>query len=199
MSQSCLDDLIELLSAKLPGHVNRKRTVVEQVLVARLHFYDTHAPECFFAIGLITTNTAQRIVADGKAHCYHDLWATCQSCADEWIYFPDEQGDGFEVNPILHSCYDHLCDDENPDSFKQYADAICTAAREINKMAVQTFQNVHPCFQLVPADAGFELGDDSIMRLTMQETSIAQLAQSGFLDLNDKHFGIYPPELYGSR
>jgi hypothetical protein len=91
-----------------------------------------------------------------------------------------------------------LCDDEIVDSYRQYAESICTAAFRINSNISDYFPGESDLFNLVPADDSFEfLGDDDAIRLSVPPDRIATLIQGGFLDDRDEHFGIYPKDIYG--
>jgi hypothetical protein len=163
-----------------------------------MNFYDTHAPQCYFAFALTHLSTAKQIVNGQNPHRFNSLWATSEAGADERFYFPETVGDDFAYDPVLEACYAFLCDDEITDKYEQYAKAICAAALVINQNFSTYFPQETTQFCIVPGDDSFEfLGDDEAIRLSMPQARIAELRSAGYLDRDDSKFGIYPADIYG--
>ncbi len=197
MRPDCLTSLEELIVSNLPRYIAAHRSTTQPLFTIRLNFYDTHAPRCYFALSLTYQSTAEKVVLQEGRPCLSKLWAGGESIHDETIYFPETVERDFVYNPILDACYKYLCDDEIEDSYRRYAEAICSAAYHINSNISNYFPGESDFFNLVPADDSFEfLGDDDAIRMAVPTDRIQTLIRGGFLDDRDAHFGIYPKDVY---
>jgi hypothetical protein len=199
MQPECLTALEDLIVSQLPQYVAKHRSRTDPLFTIRLNFYDTHAPECYFALALTYQSTAARIVKQEGAHSINKLWAGGESIEDEYIYFPETVDGESARNETLIACYQFLCDDDVVDSYRQYAKAICSAAFRINSAIANYFPHESEFFNLVPADDSFDfLSDDEAIRLAVPAERIANLVRGGYLDENVERFGIYPKDIYDS-
>ena len=199
MHPECLTALEDLIVSQLPQYIAIHRSRKDPLFTIRLNFYDTHAPECYFALALTYQSTAERILEQEGSLSINKLWAGGESIEDEYIYFP-ETVDGQSVrNETLDACYQFLCDDDVVDSYRQYAKAICSGAFRINSAIANYFPHESEFFNLVPADDSSDfLGDDEAIRLAVPAERVANLIMGGYLDENVERFGIYPKEIYDS-
>jgi hypothetical protein len=196
MRPDCLTSLEELIVSSLPRYIAVHRSNTEPLFTVRLNFYDTHAPKCYFALSLTYQSTAEKIMLTEGRHSIRKLWAGGESIHDEHMYFPETVERDFVYNPILDACYKYLCDDDIEDSYRRYAETICSAACRINANISNYFPFESDFFNLVPADDSFEfLGDDQAIRLAVPADRIQSLIRGGFLDDRDAHFGIYPNDV----
>lgn len=194
MNQTCLRSLEQAIVTHLPAFILANRRAGSELFAVRPHFYDTSAPECYFNCAFIYTPTAERIMNQPEATRFRDLWAYGEECGDHWELFPqDSPKQGSEINEIMESCYEFLCDDDLPQSYDYYAYAICYAALTLNQNVCNVLDNIHPCFAIVPADAAPNALDDSkAIHLSVPGETLMRLDQQGFLDLTATGFGIYP-------
>ncbi len=191
MSNPCFAALADAIETHLPPFINERRRPNAELFSVRPYFYDTCAPECYLYCSFIYTGTAENTVSRSGDRDYRALWAYGEECGDHWEIFPDSKCADPNLLQVMRTCYECLCDDEAPDSYKQYADTICRTARKLNAVVPRLFNNVHSCFAIIPADAAAEaIGNADALRMSVPDSILENLNGCGFLNATDENFGI---------